>query len=126
MAFMEPTEEQINEVMAGPEGPVVMVNLLRYKRDETGNMTGFESYQKYSEAVTPILIGVGGEFVSVGRVDSVVIGDHHWDTVLLIKYPSRQAFLGMITSQEYLAIHHLRAEALEDSGLIATTPDTFI
>ena len=125
--MLEPTEETLTPLHAGPEGPVVMLNLLRYTRDEDGSPVGAAKYQEYAAAVAPILETLGAEAVWVGRGDSVVIGDEadRWDTVLLIKYPSRSAFLGMITSAEYLEIHPLRAGALEDSRLIATTEGVF-
>ena len=40
-----------------------------------------------------------------------------WDSVLLVEYPTRQAFLDMIASAEYQAIGHLRTEALEHGEL---------
>ena len=128
MTFIEPTEDQLAAIVNGPEGPVVMVNLLKFKRDADGQMVGHESYMKYSEAVLPMLTGVGGKPVWGGRADSVFIGDSRddWDSVLLVEYPSRQAFLQMVTSEEYLAIHHLRVEALETSAIVSTTPGALV
>jgi len=124
MNTLEPTEEQLKELSAGPEGPVVMVNLLRYKRDAEGNKVGLEEWAKYTEGVTPMLLALGGKPIWGGRLDSVFIGstNSEWDTVLLVEYPSREAFLGMISSPEYLEIHQHRLNALESAGLIATTP----
>lgn len=124
MSTIEPTQEQLQEIAARPDGPVVMVNLLRYKRDADGNKVGAESYATYSELVTPILLDIGAKPVWGGGVDSIVIADHghQWDSVLLVEYPSPAAFIQMVTSPEYLAIHHHRVEALEEAGLIATTP----
>lgn len=44
--------------------------------------------------------------------------------VLLVRYPSRAALLGMIASDACRAIGHHRAAALEDSRLIALAPGT--
>lgn len=128
MGTIHPTEEQFTEIAAGPEGPIVMVNKLRYKRDADGQPVGFAAYEKYSEAVTPMVLGVGGKPVWVGRADSTFIGsgDDRWDTYLLVEYPSRQAFLSMVTSEAYLAVHHLREDALEDSVIVVTTPGEFV
>ena len=46
-----------------------------------------------------------------------MIGPSGWDLVALVEYPTRQAFLDMIGSAEYLAIAHLRTEALERAEL---------
>ncbi len=37
--------------------------------------------------------------------------------VLLVEYPTRQAFLDMVGSPEYAAIAHLRTEALAEGQL---------
>lgn len=128
MSTIEPTQEQLETIAARPDGPVVMVNLLRYKRDADGNKVGADSYMKYTEAVTPMVIALGGKPIWAGRPDSIVIADHghQWDAVILVEYPSPQAFLQMISSPEYLEIHHLRAEGLEAAGLIATTPGELV
>jgi len=124
MSSIEPTPEQIQEVMSRPDAPVAMVNLLRYKRDADGNKVGAQSYATYSELVLPILEKIGAKPIWGGGVDSILIADHgkEWDSVLVVEYPSPSAFLQMVTSEEYLAIHHHRVEALEAAGLIATTP----
>lgn len=46
-----------------------------------------------------------------------VLGEERWDLVILVEYPTRQAFLDMVGSEEYLAIAHLRSEALERGEL---------
>lgn len=118
--FIEPTGEQIRELVgSAQQGPVVMLNLLKFKADG-----GEASYRRYGEAVLPIVGKLGGRLLWQGRADSVVIGDtaaDGWDAVALVEYPSRQAFIGMVTSTEYQAIAGLRADALADSRLIACT-----
>lgn len=125
MTYLEPTPEQIQALLEGPEGPVVMLNLLRFKRNEAGEKIGLESYMKYAEAVAPLLEKAGGAPVWGGRGEQVVIGEDsdRWDTVVLASYPSRSAFLGMAGSPEYQAINHLRTEALEEMRLIVCNPN---
>ncbi|HYA35475.1 MAG TPA: DUF1330 domain-containing protein [Candidatus Binataceae bacterium] len=96
---------------------VVMLNLLKFKPDG-----GVESYRKYVEHVTPILQNIGARVVYAGPVTEVVIGNPDWDAILLVEYPSRKAFIGMVTSPEYQAIHHFRDEALIRGELHATAP----
>lgn len=118
--YIEPTAAQISALTAGGDGPVVMLNLLRFKPDG-----GLESYQAYGAGVLPILGRIGAEVVWQGAPGSVVIGDDdadRWDLVVLVRYPSRQVFLGMATSEDYQAIAHHRTEALTDSRLIACAP----
>ena len=94
------------------DGPVVMLNLLAFKPDG-----GRERYEEYGAAVAPLLEKAGGRIVSLGDAGMPVLGDERWDLVILVEYPTRQAFLDMVGSEEYLAIAHLRSEALERGEL---------
>jgi uncharacterized protein (DUF1330 family) len=114
---IEPRRRQIEELASSSEeGPVVMINLLRYRPGG-----GAAMYAQYGDAVLPCLSRVGARVLWNGQPKSVVIGDDAdlWDAVLLVEYPSRQAFLDMVSSPEYQAIAGLRSQALSDSRLIA-------
>jgi len=97
---------------AGDGVTVVMLNLLAFRPEG-----GRERYEEYGAAVAPLLEEVGGRIVLLGEAASPLIGDGSWDLVLLVEYPSRQAFLDMVASPEYRAIEHLRSEALSRSEL---------
>ena len=104
------------------EGPVTMLNLLAFKPDG-----GRERYLEYGAAVAPLLEKAGGHLVFQGPASPALLGDHSWDLVLLVEYPTRQAFLEMIQSPEYQAIAHLRTEALTKGELHPLDrPDTEI
>jgi len=92
---------------AGDGVPVVMLNLLAFRPDG-----GAERYAEYGAAVTPLLEKVGGRIVFAGQASPPLLGEDGWDLVALVEYPSRQAFLEMVGSEEYRAIAHLRTEAL--------------
>lgn len=94
------------------EGPVVMLNLLDFKPSG-----GVERYGEYAAAVEPLLERAGGRVLYAGKAAAALIGPSKWDLVLLVEYPTRQAFLEMIGSEEYRAIAHLRTEALERGEL---------
>jgi uncharacterized protein (DUF1330 family) len=102
---------------AGEEAPVVMLNLLSFKPDG-----GRERYEEYGEAVAPSLEKVGGRIVFIGAPSAALLGVDSWDLVVLVEYPTRQAFLDMIGSAEYQAIGHLRTEALLRSELHPMDP----
>jgi len=97
---------------ADEDGPVVMLNLLAFRPDG-----GKERYAEYGDAVAPLLEKAGGRIVFLGDPVTALIGGDSWDMVVLVEYPSRQAFLGMIGSDEYKAIGHLRTEALAKGEL---------
>ena len=96
------------------EGPVFMLNLLEFQPDG-----GAERYAEYGEAVAPLLARAGGRPIFAGRPAEALIGEGTWDLMVLVSYPTRQAFLDMISSSEYQAIEHLRTEALLRSELRA-------
>ncbi|MDE0136831.1 DUF1330 domain-containing protein [Candidatus Poriferisodalis multihospitum] len=108
--------ERIDEMMQpGPDGPIYMVNLLKFKDKaeyEDGretDLTGFEAYQLYGRAVSRIIQDYGGEiqfaadvtFLSLGQVEEL------WDEIAIAKYPNRGALLAMSSSQEWqeAAVH---------------------
>ncbi len=99
------------------EGPVTMLNLLAFKPDG-----GAERYAEYGAAATPLVERVGGRIVFAGAPAAVLIGEVGWDLVALVEYPSRQAFLEMIGSPEYLEVAHLRTDALLRSELHPIDP----
>lgn len=121
-----PTETQLSELMQSTEtGPVVMVNLLKFIRDNDGTTkTGTDSYNRYMIATAPFLDAVGGKLLFMGEQNQVFIGDttDDWDLYLLVEYPSRKAFIEMITNPDYLKIQLLRENALANSALLVTTP----
>lgn len=99
------------------EGPVAMLNLLDFKPGG-----GAERYAEYGAAVQPLLERVGARVLYAGQAGSPLIGPSKWDLVLLVEYPTRQAFLDMIGSPEYREIAHLRSEALERGELHPLDP----
>jgi uncharacterized protein (DUF1330 family) len=99
------------------EGPVLMLNLLDFKPGG-----GAERYGEYGEAVQPLLDRAGARVLNAGGGSGALIGPSKWDLVVLVEYPTRQAFLDMVTSEEYLAIAHLRTEGLERSELHPLDP----
>lgn len=102
---------------AGDGMPVVMLNLLRFRPDG-----GRERYEEYGAAVAPLLERAGGQVRFLGQSATPLLGDGNWDLVLLVEYPTRQAFLDMIGSEEYQAIAHLRTEALAEGELHPLDP----
>lgn len=102
-----------------PGGPVVMLNLLRWADG------GRESYDGYAEALrTTFLPRYGGEILYAGEGSTPLVAEagQDWDAVLLIRYPSRQAFSSMVADPEYQQVTALRTTALTEAVLQATTP----
>ena len=122
---IHPTQEQIQQLVSSDDdGPIVMLNLLRFKDRADGideGVSGAEAYARYSVATEQFLRGVGGRLVQAIAPRESVIGptEPEWDLVLFVRYPSRAKFIEMATNPEYLKIHAHREAALADSRLIA-------
>jgi uncharacterized protein (DUF1330 family) len=123
------------EVIAGffgdaDHGPMVMVNLLKFKDKATypdgrdPELTGREAYDRYGEAVRACLESVGGHVVYHGPVSGMLLGqvEDQWDVVALAWYPSPQAMLQMVALPEYQAIEIHRYAGLAGQLNIRTKP----
>ncbi len=132
MSAINPSPAQLETLLkADPSPPVVMINLLRYHAQaaypegvEAEPCSGREAYARYGAVAARTVAQVGGEILWMARADQVVIGpeDEAWDDVVLVRYPSREAFRKMIGLVEYQeAIVH-REAGLADTRLIATSP----
>jgi uncharacterized protein (DUF1330 family) len=116
---VDPTGQDLKRFLdEDPGGPVVMLNLLRFKED------GRPSYERYAREIQPFLERVGAELVYLGDCSTALVAPdgHDWDSVLLVRYPSRQAFSAMVADPDYQGITGLRTEALSEAVLQATVP----
>jgi uncharacterized protein (DUF1330 family) len=103
-----------------PGGPVVMLNLLRYDGEQ-----GRESYATYARHLSETFLPrYGGEVLYAGDGSTVLVAEEGqaWDTVLLVRYPSRQAFSDMVADPEYQEVTRYRTGALTEAVLQATVP----
>jgi uncharacterized protein (DUF1330 family) len=97
-------------------GPVVMVNLLRL-RDRA-------AYKRYSELAMPLIKARGGTVLWAGNGETVAFGDpqtDRWDYVVLVRYPSRAAFLDMIRSPDYAVANVEREQAVARHVILASS-----
>src|SRR5512133_3302180 len=103
-------------------GPVVMVNLVRFReRALDGSGSGRDSYLRYSQATMPIIKACGGAVLWAGDAEGAAFGDpsaKYWNYVVLVRYPSRAAFLRMVTSPEYAKADAHRENAVEDHAIL--------
>ena len=125
MSAIKPNKAQFLELMEAPdEGPVTMLNLLKFKSDANGTgASGAGEYAKYGDAAIQMVEARGGKVLWMGRADQILIGDptEDWDSVALVQYPSRKAFIEMVTTPEYEKAHEHRESGLERTVLIACT-----
>jgi uncharacterized protein (DUF1330 family) len=133
MMPIEPTREQIAEIAAaagqGDDGPVVMLNLNRYRERAAyedvpegvdPDVSGHEAYARYAAVATAILARLDARILWHAAVERTVIGDESdvYDEVIAVWYPSRRAFVELATHEEVLPALAHRVAGLERAALI--------
>jgi uncharacterized protein (DUF1330 family) len=109
---IDPRGDQVRALRdAGPDGPVMMLNLLKFREQANypagsphAPCSGAEAYRRYQTAFVETVGDVSrAEVVWEGQVDRTFIGDatQEWDKCLLVRYPSRQHFLAMMANAAY-------------------------
>jgi hypothetical protein len=104
----------------GPEGPIYMVNLLKFKAKaeypdgRESDLTGEQAYAIYGEAVSRLLVEFGGAAVFSANVERLMLGEVEelWDKIAIAMYPSRAAMLAMMQSPKMQEIGIHRAAGL--------------
>jgi len=122
---MGPKELNESLIRSLPDaGPVVMVNLVKF-RDASldGQGSGWEAYVRYSRAFMPLLKACGGAILWSGEAEGLAYGSLDgggWDYVVLVRYPSRAAFLETVTSPQYERANLDRENGVVDHVIIST------
>ena len=122
--------EQLAELaQPGPDGPIYMVNLLKFKEHaeyddgRPSDLTGAEAYAIYGTGVVPLVAEHGGRLIFSGEVSWLMLGqaDDLWDQVAVVEYPNRAALLAMLTSDAYQEVTVHRSAGLAGQLNIETT-----
>lgn len=129
--YLVPSEESFAAVLGqGIEGPVTMLNLLRFNAiaDYSASpdlapsepITGAAAYRRYIDGASAVVASAGGEVTLLGVGGAFIIGplDEHWDAVLIVKQESLEAFGKFTSDPAYLAVAGHRTAALEDSRIL--------
>ena len=129
---IEPTSEQVEEISAaagGPDdGPVVMLNLNRY-RDRAAyeapdgvdpDVSGREAYARYGVVAASVLDRIGARILWYAPAERTVVGDESdvYDEVIAVWYPSRRAFLELAMHEDVAPALAHRVAGLERAALI--------
>lgn len=118
---VRPNDEQIAGFLEpGPDGPIYMVNLLKFKDKaeyEDGretDLTGEQAYAVYGAAVSKLLVKFGGGPMFSATVERLMLGEVEelWDKVAIAMYPSRSAMMDMMRSEEMAEISVHRSAGL--------------
>jgi uncharacterized protein (DUF1330 family) len=137
MPALQPTTDQMRSFAKDiHDGPIVMVNLLKfheraqYKADDPerhDGISGEAAYDRYCAGLETLSSDpdIGLKILYTGNVHSFLIGgDEDWDRVLVVRYPSRQHMLRMMRDERYRDYHRHREAGLKHQDLIETRPDS--
>jgi hypothetical protein len=128
---VEPTMEAGRALMVrGIKGPVVMLNLLRFRdvADYSASLTlappepisGAEAFRRYIDHTLPHLLASGGELKFLGSGGAWFIGPdaERWDMAMLVRQYSLESFMAFAANEAYLEGIGHRTAAIEDSRLL--------
>ena len=125
MSAVTPRGDVLRDLAERHAGPIVIMNLLKFKDDAGDGRTGRQAYADYGALAAEILPVYGAKVVWTGRQQEIITGGaaDDWDVVLLVRYPSIDALARMSASPEYRAIYHHRTAALARETVTALTED---
>ncbi len=132
MPAFQPTADQFRAFRDDPyDGPIAQVNLLKYRvkaayqpgDPEHGREDpGAAAYQRYADGIGHIATELGGHCLLLGHTERYFIGQGDWDSVMVMHFPSRKAFIAMLNHETYQAMHRHRDAGLLAQELITTRP----
>ncbi len=117
-------------VQRGFAGPVVMLNLLKFRNvaDYSGHpelapampIGGAQAFDRYVQHTLPYLRESGGDVLFLGAGGPFLIGpaDERWDMAMLVRQASVTSFLSFASNEGYLAGLGHRTAGVEDSRLL--------
>ena len=133
MPALQPDTEQMTRFAKDAhDGPVVMVNLLKfheraqYSEDDAEHgedISGAKAYDRYGKGLEALAADpqIGLEVLYGGSAHGYLIGGGEaWDRVLVVRYPSRQHMLRMMRDPRYQEAHRHRVAGLKHQELIET------
>ncbi|WP_300376316.1 DUF1330 domain-containing protein [Henriciella sp.] len=133
MPALQPDTDQMRRFAKDEhEGPVIMVNLLKFHEkaqykesdpEKGDNISGEEAYNRYAKGLEALSDdpSIGLKTLYAGSVHGFLIGGNEdWDRVLVVHYPSRHHMLTMMRDPRYQEAHRHREAGLKHQDLIET------
>lgn len=116
---VRPSPDSVKAFLA-VEGPVAMVNLLRFKEraeyadGRASDLSGREAYGLYVREMRKLVEASGGRFIFSGEVTNLLLGEVEdlWDSVGIVEYPSSMDLVRISSSPEFAAIEVHREAGL--------------
>ena len=133
MSVLMPTEEQIAKLQSLPaEEPVGALNLFHFNEQaqyqpedpEYGtpeaDITGREAYARYGATAGKFITDLGGRVVFSTPIEQVMIGpsDPPWDLAAVMYFPTRNAFMQMLSDPAFQSASRHRKAALASHTML--------
>ena len=118
-ATIVPDDEGLNTLRSHPgyeDQPVVFLNFLDFESSEAQA----RYFEEYAAPALNLVAEHGGGLLWAGSIDQHFVGDAGggWDYAAFVRWPSRAAFVSMIESEEYRALHRVRQETLRSTAIM--------
>lgn len=141
MSFLVPTQEQITTLQRLPAAePVGALNLFQFNEHaeyqpedpEYGTpeaeVSGREAYARYGAIAGKSVAELGGRVVFSTGIDQVMIGpsDPSWDLAAVMYFPTRKAFMQMLSDPEFQSASRHRKAALANHMMLHLAGSPFI
>lgn len=125
---VRPHPESVQQFVTGSDGPVVMVNLLKFKPmaeyadGRETQLTGQAAYQLYATQMRERVEAAGGRFLFGGSVAGLLLGEVEelWDAVGLVEYPTPRTLITIASSPDFHEIEQHREAGLAGQLNITT------
>lgn len=123
---VEPDESQLQEFLRLGEGPISMVNFLKFKKHaeysdgRDAELSGKDAYFRYAVPMTKLVLDAGGTLDFSGDACPLLIGEmaENWDMVAIMTYPSPRTLVEISQTPEFRTISEHRKAGLEGQLLI--------
>ena len=130
--YIHPTKQQAKDFFRQfqGKGKVSMLNLLKFRAEADYSqspqlapetpVSGNAAYERYMQAIGSEIKKSGAQVRFMGPCGDFVIGplEESWDLMLVVEYPSVEAFMAFSQSDAYQQNAGHRTAALADSRLL--------
>ncbi len=135
-----PSESQLAKLLSlPPEAPVAALNLFQFNAQAqyqpgdpefgtpAANVSGEEAYARYGATAGRFIVELGGRVIFSTSVDQVMIGpdDRQWDLAAIMYFPTRKAFMQMLSDPDFQEASRHRKAALANHYMLHLAGEPF-
>ena len=137
---LEPSENQLSKLLSMPiETPVAVLNLFEFNEvanyqsgdpeyaTSAAEISGQDAFHLYGGVAGKTIEDLGGRVVMSAPVEQVLIGHEvaNWHAAAIMYFPSRGAFLQMMSDANFQTASRHRRAALKNHCMIHLSGESF-